>query len=123
MAMHRCLVIALLSMLAACAAGVGYTEVIDSWIGKPESDLLRSWGSPTQVHDVGARRVIVYVSQRNIHVPGSPPLNISSGGAYVGRIEAGPGWNITVSCTTTFELVDSVVVSGSFKGDDCRSRS
>lgn len=66
------LVIALLTMLSACAAtSVGYTEMIDSWIGKPESDLLRSWGSPTQVYDVGARRLVVYVSQRDIHVPGS----------------------------------------------------
>lgn len=118
------LVIALLTMLSACAAtSVGYTEMIDSWIGKPESDLFRSWGSPTQVYDVGARRVVVYVSQRDIHVPGSPPMSISSGGTYMWTIEGSPGWTIKVSCTTTFELADSVVVSGSFKGDDCRPRA
>lgn len=123
--MHRYLLIALAAVLASCATTAGYEKVLKSWVGAQEIDLVRSWGPPIQFYEAGGRKFIVYSSRRNVYLPGSAPsyqTTVIGNTAYTNAVGGSPAMNISKSCTTTFELDGSKVVSWTYKGNDCKAK-
>ncbi len=123
--MHRYLIIALVTVLVACATTTGYKKVLNSWIGAQEVDLIRSWGPPIQSYEAGGRKFIVYSSSRNVYLSGTAPsyrTTVIGKTAYTNAVGGSPARNIDMSCTTTFELDGTQVVSWSFKGNDCTAK-
>jgi len=62
----RIALVALAASLAACAihdpeAGARYDASLAHWKGKPESDLLAHWGTPTARIDQGDSRALTFV--------------------------------------------------------------
>jgi len=105
--MHRYLLVVLSTLIVSCATTAGYEKVLNSWVGKQEVDLVRSWGEPIQSYEDGGHKFIVFSSERVKVVPTSGP----------------PLWLVNVvklSCTTTFKLDGSKVVSWTYEGNDCK---
>jgi len=122
---HRCLLIVLANVLASCATTAGYEKLLSSWVGAQEIDLVRSWGPPIQSYETGGRKFIVYSSSRTVYLPGSAPsyqTTVIGNTAYTNAVGGSPPMNIGKSCTTTFELDGSKVVSWSYKGNDCKAK-
>lgn len=111
--MSRCLILAAALVVASCATTGGYESSLKPWAGAQEADLLRAWGTPARSYEANGRKFIVFEAQREIHLPDS-----SDEGQAGGSI----GMDVGLSCTTTFELENSKVVSWSYKGDDCTPR-
>lgn len=123
--MHRYLLLAFATVLVSCATTAGYEKVLNSWTGAQEIDLVRSWGPPIQSYEAGGRKFIVYTSRRNVYMPGAAPsyqTTVIGNTAYTNPVGGSPAMNIGMSCTTTFELDGSRVVSWSYKGNDCRAK-
>ncbi|MCG2739186.1 MAG: hypothetical protein L6300_02980 [Syntrophaceae bacterium] len=123
--MHRYLLIALATVLASCATTAGYEKVLKSWVGAQEIDLVRSWGPPIQSYEAGGRKFIVYSSHRNVYLPGTAPsyqTTVIGNTAYTNAVGGSPAMNISKSCTTTFELDGSKVVSWTYKGNACKAK-
>lgn len=111
--------------LTACATTAGYEKLVNSWVGAQEIDLVRSWGAPVQTYEAGGRKFIVYTSHRNVYVPGMAPTyqtTIIGNTAYTNPVGGSPDMNITRSCTTTFELEGTKIVSGSYRGNGCKAK-
>lgn len=123
--MQRFLLLFLVVFLASCATTAGYEKLLNSWIGAQEIDLVRSWGPPIQSYETGGHKFIVYASNRNVYVPGTAPsyqTTYIGNSAYTNAVGGSPAMNINKSCTTTFELDGSKVVSWSYKGNDCKAK-
>ncbi len=119
------LLLPLLVVLSACATTAGYEKMLNSWLGAQEIDLVRSWGPPVQSYELDGHKFIVYVSQRVVHYPGTEPTfhtTIRDGKAYTTAIGGSPPMTVGSSCTTTFEIAESKIISWSHQGDDCRAR-
>ena len=123
-ALYRYLLVILAAALTACATTAGFEKILNSWVGAEEIDLVRRWGPPVQSYEVGGRKFIVYTSQRNVHLPGMDPTyetTVVGDTAYTNVIGGSPPMNIDMSCTTTFELEGSRIVSWSYRGNDCKA--
>lgn len=117
------LVVALL--LSGCATEGKYKQVLDSWTGSDELDLIRSWGAPMQIYESSGHRFLVYSSDRNVFLPGIAPTyqtNVVGNTAYTNSYGGTPAMNINKTCTTTFEVVDEKIYSWSYRGNDCKSK-
>ena len=111
-------------LLAACATNAGFEKILDSWVGAQEIDLVRSWGPPVRSYEAGGRKFIAYESHRNVYVPGVAPTyqtTIIGNTVHTNAVGGSPPLNIGKSCTTTFELEGSKVVSWTYKGNDCKA--
>jgi len=120
---YLCLLIA--AALTACATTAGYEKMLSSWVGVEEIDLIRGWGPPLQSYEAGGRRFLVYASHRTVYMPGTPPTyqtTVIGNTAYTNAVGGSPDMNIGLSCTTTFELDGTQVVSWSYSGNDCKAK-
>lgn len=123
--MYRYLLAVIATLLTACATTAGFEKVLNSWVGTQEIDLVRYWGPPVQAYEAGGRKFIVYASRRNVYMPGVAPTyqpTVIDNTAYTNPVGGSPAMNIGVSCTTTFQLEGSRVVSWSHKGNDCKAK-
>jgi hypothetical protein len=111
-------------LLAACATTEGFEKILDSWVGAQEIDLVRSWGPPVRSYEAGGRKFIAYESHHNEYVPGVAPTyktTVIGNSVRTKPVGGSPAMNIAKSCTTTFELEGSKVVSWTHKGNDCKA--
>jgi len=112
----------ILIVLAGCAVRANYENVLNSWVGATEIDLVRKWGVPQQFYETGGRKFLVYSSSRNMILPGSPPSytqTVVGNTIYKNRVGGIPDQYIELNCKTTFELENEKVVSWRWQGNDC----
>jgi hypothetical protein len=53
--------------LMACSRGGLPPEQIPAWVGRPATDLVREWGSPTKEVDDAGQRVLIYEEMEKKH--------------------------------------------------------
>jgi len=73
--MKRVVFMAIAFYLAACATEAGYREIVESWIGAREADLVASvWGPPQRVYEVagGTRIPVVHTVELLDWATGGP---------------------------------------------------
>ena len=99
-AISACLVI------AGCATAANYEKQLDAWIGKSELELVRSWGAPAAVYEVGPSRFLTYTKHMGTSLAGTPAPVIAT----------------QLTCTTHFEVSKAIVSSWKTEGNACRSR-
>lgn len=120
----KLLICAAFLSVAGCATTAKYESVLGSWIGSSELDLVRSWGPPANSYETGGTKFIVYSSSRNVQLAGTAPTyttNVIGNTAYTNSYGGTPAQNIAFSCETTFELQNEIIVSWSYRGNDCTS--
>ena len=135
--MRRYLAFSALLGLAGCAyPSPQHVKELNALVGKPEPDLLRSYGVPTRVYDTSGLRFLSYQMSRIDSFPGDGFGYGGFGGygGYGGFGYGGFGYGgglgyggfggfgpeiIQRDCTTTFELQNHIVKSYSLRGNDC----
>ncbi len=60
------LLLALAGFLGGCATTGKYETVLDTWIGSGEVELVKAWGPPQSVYEVGGSKFLTYSTRRNI---------------------------------------------------------
>ncbi len=116
------LFVLLILFISGCATTEEYRKIIDSWVGSTEIDLIRSWGAPQRSYQSGDTKFIVYNASRNIRISGTTPTyttTVIGNTAYTNTTGGTPAKNIQLSCETTFEIRGKIIVSWSFRGNDC----
>ena len=125
--MRRLVVLTGVLGLAGCAyPNPQHVKELNALVGKPEPELLRSYGVPTRTYDTSGLRFVSYQMTRIDSFPGD---GFGYGGfGYGGFGYGGFGYGgfsgfgpeiIQRDCTTTFELQDHVVKHWSLRGNDC----
>ena len=100
----------------------GYEQKLNTWIGMPEGQLIRSWGVPQQVFNNSGKKYFVYNSSRNVYLPGTSPTYTTTfvgNTAYTNSYGGSAAMNLNYSCKTTFEIYNQKVVSWRYNGNDC----
>ena len=123
--MNRYILAAAMLALTSCATRAGFEKVLNSWVGDEEINLVRRWGPPAQSYEAGGHKFIVYLSQRNVYIPGVAPTyqtTVVGNTAITNAVGGSPAMNVGKSCATTFEIEGSRIVSWSYKGNDCKAR-
>lgn len=110
--------------ISGCATTKGYEQIVNSWVGKSEAQLVRVWGVPAQVFNSGGRRYFVYNSSHNVYLPGTSSTYRTTFYGDTARTTSYGGsapQTLNYQCETTFELMNGKVVFWRYKGNNCRA--
>jgi hypothetical protein len=116
---------AALLFLAGCAADAndGYRRVLDSYLGKPESELTASLGAPESVYSAdGGYRYLSYPNQKRATTPATPAIYVTSCRFNVctsTTTDGAPAAPLDTRCHTIFLVVGDNVTNYSYD-DSCR---
>lgn len=109
----RLALILMAATLAGCAEGPSRSQVLASLVGRPEADVLRTFGAPNRVFQANASKFLAYDDQSFGYAPAA---GFGPWGPY------GYGWVIppTVAyartCETTVEIAGGVMRSWTLRG-------
>lgn len=123
---RRFLVVLLLGLLLGCVTTANYEAILQSWVGKPEIDLLHSWGPPSSVYESGGIKFLTYDKSSQAYIPGTAPSyqsTVVGNTVYTHSVGGSPGYAISQNCRTTFELSSGLVTSWRWDGNACKARS
>jgi hypothetical protein len=116
---------AALIFLAGCAADAndGYRNVLDSYLGKPESALTSSMGPPEAIYAAdGGYRYFIYPNQKKATAPATPAIYVTSCRFNVctsTTTDGAPAAPLDTRCHTIFLVVGDNVTNYSYD-DSCR---
>ena len=114
-----------ISLLLGCATSQRYEEMLNTWVGKNEEELVRSWGPPSSVYDSGRSKFLTYARSAQGYVPGAAPSYrgyVIGNTVYTRPIGGSPGYAYTQQCVTSFETVGGVIRSWRWEGNACIAR-
>ena len=109
-------------LLSACATTEKYEANLQTWIGSPEAELVRSWGPPDSFYESGESRYLTYHWSNSGVIPGTSPSYTSTligNTMYTNPIGGTPAIAYNNNCSTAFEVRSEKVVSWSWKGNHC----
>jgi len=124
--LKKLLVILLAAILSACAFPTteAYEEMLHTWIGKSEKDLISDWGLPDSVYQVDDIKYVKYENSSSGYIPGTPPSYTTTfigNTTYTTPIGGSPGFHYTTSCETTFTIQDGIIKNWQWKGNACKA--
>lgn len=123
--MRRLLSAVLLSVIVAgCATEGKYGQMLDTWMGMPESQLLSKWGAPSSAYESGGVKYLTYSDSASGYMPGTAPSyqsTVVGNTVYTNRVGGTPGFAFNRWCDTTFTVKSGVIVNWSWKGNACKA--
>ena len=106
----------LLIGIPACHTAQPYPEMLQTWIGKSEADLVATWGAPADMQTIAPnKQIFVYITEKQTFVPGEVPvgnLAYDTTGEVMGQ-------SYDYYCTTTFTTYNDIITNYSYQGDGC----
>ena len=116
-------------LLGACATGPSRSDVLNSMIGLPETEVVRQLGVPSRTYETGGHTFLAYIEQR-AQVLDPVPAFYGSGFYGSGFYGAGfgPGFGLGAAfpteiiprtCETTIDVVGGRMVTWSLRGNAC----
>jgi hypothetical protein len=121
----RFLLLAIVGFIGGCATSGKYETVLDTWIGSGEVELVKAWGPPQSVYEAGGSKFLTYSTRRNMQVPGVMPSYTTT---TIGNVPhttynpGFPGYDLHLSCDTSFEISQGRVVNWRWQGNDCNQQ-
>ena len=68
------LVAAFAFAVAGCATEEGFKDILNSYVGSPDTSLLTQWGPPDEAYSSDSdTKYLTYAKSRSGYVPGLPP--------------------------------------------------
>lgn len=130
---NKFLLVGLLALAACQVPSPQERRKLDSMIGRPTVDVIRTFGVPTRQFTTGNHTFLAYISQETDY---SMPMGggwgygpgWGGGWGYGGWGGYGGGWGgwgggmgtaYTYTCQTNFEVVNGIVSSWTMRGDGC----
>lgn len=111
-------------LLIGCATTENFENMLKTWVGASEGELIRKWGIPTNTYTLEATKFIEYYQSRGVYIPPTRPsynTSVIGNTIYTTPVGGSPGGYIEYECKVTFELQNSIVSSWSYEGNDCKS--
>ena len=124
---------ALLALSACAVPSPEQRRLLDSMIGRSETDLLRNFGVPNRDFTADGHVFLAYVQDDSSYFPGEPGFGyggfgyggfgggfggFGGYGGFGGFGGFGPSYYQS-SCTTTFEITGGKVAAWNVRGDGC----
>jgi hypothetical protein len=116
--MRNLIAVLFVALLAACAPPFDRPAFLASFVGQPETELVRRLGVPVRVFETNGHRFLAYVEQRS--EVQSVGFGVGGGFGYFGpSFGYYPSQVIERGCETTFEVADGRVLTWSLRGNAC----
>ena len=99
-----------------------YYNIVKTWLGSNEDDLISKWGVPEDVYKSGRKKYLTYINKRTIYIQGRSPryqTSVFGNTAYTNSYGGSKGYNLDKSCQTTFTVSKGVITNVAYKGNDC----
>lgn len=109
-------------LLAGCGdGGAARRAYLDSFVGRPEQELVRQFGVPTRTYETGGQKFLAYDDRRLDIIP-DPLLVGGFGGPFFGYYGSWgyPPLVVERGCETTFEVAGGRVQGWRLRGNGCR---
>ena len=123
------LLMALSFFLNACSLPTtkGYENILDTWLGGTEDNLISKWGVPSHVYESGTKKYLTYYKSRSFYTPGVAPYYQTTyyqwtGTAYTSEYGGSAGYKVNYYCETTFTVVNGVITDWRWQGNSCRAQ-
>ena len=107
--------------LASCRSVQNYDDMLHSWLGQSEAQLVATWGAPVNMQTIApGRQIFTYIKEKQVQVPGEAPNYTALGqdSAY-NTYDDSLGQTFDYYCKTIFTTQDDVIVGYSWEGDGC----
>ncbi len=103
--------------MAGCETGVSRQEVLQSLVGRPEADAIRTLGAPNRTFPANGHTFLAYDEERLAYAPVSPVYGPFGpfGYGYFGPATV----PMMRACATTLEVAAGRVVSWTLRGNAC----
>ncbi len=118
--MRNTLPILCAALLAACAPAFDRPAFLASFVGQPDTEVVRRLGVPSRTYEAAGHRFLAYAEHR------SEILSTGTGFGGFGEFGYfGPSLGFSSSevidriCETTFEVVNGRVTNWSLRGNAC----
>lgn len=115
-------------LLSACVTYTtgAYEQILDTFVGYTEQQLISQWGVPDRVFKSGDDTYFVYKRTETSYVPGTPYVYQPGyygwpGSPFYSPFASSPGYYVHYFCTTTFTLKNGRVVHWQWQGNDCKA--
>ena len=119
--------------LSSCASTQKYDQMLNTWIGKPEASLLKSWGTPSaRKINADGSQVITFTQVQNITVPSEfylyNPYSLQGDASIYAPFDGDYAFtpyakNLGVTqeyvCQTSFYIQNNLVTGWKWKGNNC----
>jgi len=96
----------------------GYEQILQSWVGTSELNLIRTWGAPEKNYITGGHKFLVYENVNAYEVPVFYNTTVIGDTAFT---NSSGGETVQFYCTTTFEVYKNKVLSWQYKGNNCKA--
>jgi hypothetical protein len=88
-----------MAIVAGCATTANYEDLLKTWVGRSEDELVKDWGAPSSVFQAASSKYYTYVRNKSCY--------------------SGKDSYTTCVCNTTFELESSRVRAWRWDGNGC----
>jgi len=106
-------------LLAGCANSVRYGNLLNTWVGKSEENLVKTWGIPSRSYKMAdGQKMVEYNNAQNVFAFNTPENYQSPSLAM--RLASGEKKSRS-ACKATFLIDKGIITSWKFFGDDCVS--
>ena len=115
-----------------CATRANYEKILNSWVGAPVDNLVRSWGPPASSYRLQSGGQILVYDSRSSQTMMTPMQVQQAPGTFVGSthypgpttVTGGQVYTIHRWCKTQFEVSEGGAVRNwRYEGNDCVARS
>lgn len=105
----------------SCRSVQSYEQMLQSWVGKSEADLVTTWGAPVSMETISpGRQLFVYIKEKQVTVPGEAPNYTALGeNSEYNNFGDSLGETFDYYCRTTFTTQNDIIVNYSWEGDGC----
>lgn len=110
--------------LSSCATTAGYEELLGSWVGKTEEQLIMKWGTPQSVYESNGLKYLTYIQSSSRYIPGTPATyqtQFIGNVAYTKSTGGSPGYSVTYRCQTTFFVRNGEIINWIWQGNNCKA--
>lgn len=109
----------LLVILSGCTTKQEHEDMLSSWYGSSESDLIASWGVPTSFYELDGKRYLTYSSSSQAVVGGTPARTTYDyyGNAYTSG--GTPAILVTSNCTIIMVIENGVINEWRYESNNC----
>lgn len=123
----RILVILLALLATACATTARYEEILKSWVGSSESELVSSWGPPTSFYEAqdGARMLTYRTGRSGVtSIPQYQSVPTTTAYGYTSYQTTTTYQTVSYNywCETTFTVKNDEIVYWQWQGNNCRAK-
>ena len=105
-------------ILAGCATSLQYGNMLNTWVGNSEENLVKTWGIPSRTYMMADGQKMIEYNNSQDTVNYQTPATYKSGGLFNLHTKKNKSPKV---CKTTFLINDGVVTSWKFFGQGCVS--